>query len=127
MTWTCAFKGLMSTASLLLPLTAIPESQVQTAASGVAVAVTAHVNFKVIIPQLLSLQIGDTNSLALNGGMVAIMSNGHNVALNATERTAGNTHAYTNLILSSAARKGIAQHVHCSPGIRAAVCTVSVP
>ncbi len=118
----------MSTASLLLPLTAVPGSHVQTAAPGAAVTATVHVNFKIIIPQVLSLQMADGNSLALNGETVAIMSNGHNVALNATESSAGTgTRAHHNLILSSAARKGIAQDAHCRLGLKAAVCTVSTP
>ena len=118
----------MSTASLLLPLTAVPESHVQTVEPSSAVTATAHVNFKIIIPQVLSLQMGDGNSLALDRETVAIMSNGHNVSLNATEpRAAGGTRSQHNLILSSAARKGIAQDAHCRLGLKAAVCTVSMP
>ncbi|MEP6548301.1 MAG: hypothetical protein ABJD53_12635 [Gammaproteobacteria bacterium] len=118
----------MSTASLLLPLTAVPESHVQTAAPGVVVSATAHVNFKIVIPTVLSLRMGDGNNLALHSDTVAIMSNGHNVSLNTTERAAAaDTRAHSNLILISAARKGIAQDAHCKLGIRAAVCTVSTP
>ena len=137
----------MSTASLLMPLTAVPESQVRTAAPGAALTATSHVNFKIVIPRVLSLQMGDGNSLAFNGETVAIASNGHSVALNAIERTANSdSHSRGNLILNSAARKGIAQNARCTlggrragtapapapvggtlAGSRMAVCTVSSP
>ena len=133
MKWTCAFNGLMSTASLLLPLTAASESHVQSAAPTARVTATASVNFKIVIPKVLSLQMSD-GSPSLDAQTVTIMSNGHNVSLNATERTAkSGAHAGGNLILSSAARKGIAQVAQCrldnglAAAGRMAVCTVSTP
>jgi hypothetical protein len=134
--WTCAFNGLMSTASLLLPLTAVSESRVQTAAPTARVTAMASVNFKIVIPKVLSLQMSDGSSLSLDAQTVTIMSNGHNVSLNATERTAkSRAHAGGNVILSSAARKGIAQDAQCRLGNglaaaaagRMAICTVSMP
>jgi hypothetical protein len=132
--WTRLFNGLMSTASLLLPLTAASESHVQTEAATAAVTATAGVNFKIVIPKVLSLQLGDDSSLALDTHSVNIMSNGHNVSLNATERTANlSSPARGNVILSSSARKGIAQVAQCSldkkrsADSRMTVCTVSTP
>ncbi|MEP6886571.1 MAG: hypothetical protein ABJC66_17620 [Gammaproteobacteria bacterium] len=140
----------MSTASLLLPLTAVPESHIQTAPPAAAVSAAGHVDFKIIIPKVLSLDMGDSNRLALDGATVSIMSNGHNVSLNATEHTAS-TSAHTSalshsgVILSAAARKGIAQSAQCRLGSgraaaapapargtsagdsRATICTVSMP
>ena len=132
MKWTCAFNGLMSTVSLLLPLTAASESHVQTAAPTARVTATASVNFKIVIPKVLSLQMSD-GSLSLDAQTVTIMSNGHNVSLTATERTTkSSAHAGGNVILSSAARKGIAQVAVCRldnelAAGRMAVCTVSTP
>jgi hypothetical protein len=132
--WTCAFNGLMSTASLLLPLTAASESHVQTAAPTARVTATASVNFKIVIPKVLSMQMNDGNSLSLDARTVTIMSSGHTVSLNATGRTANSTSAARgNVILSSAARKGIAQVAQCSldgklsADSRMTVCTVSTP
>jgi hypothetical protein len=119
---------------LLLPLTAASESQVQTAVPTAAVAATASVNFKIVIPKVLSLQLDDGSSLSLDTHSVSIVSNGHTVSLNATERTASSSSsARGNVILSSAARKGIAQVAQCSldkkrsAGSRMTVCTVSMP
>jgi hypothetical protein len=62
------------------------------------------------------------------------VSSGHTVSLNATERTANSgSPARSNVILSSAARKGIAQVAQCSldrklsADSRMTVCTVSTP
>jgi hypothetical protein len=132
--WTCAFNGLMSTASLLLPLTAASESHVQTAAPTARVTAAASVNFKIVIPKVLSLQMSDGSSLSLDAQTVTIMSSGHTVSLNATERTAtSSSPARGNVILSSAARKGVAQVAQCSldkklsADRRMTVCTVSTP
>lgn len=134
MKWTRVLNGLMSTASLLLPLTAGSESHVQSAAPTAAVTATAAVIFKIVIPKVLSLQLDDGRSLALDTHSVSIMSNGHTVSLNATERTANSSSpSRGNVILSSAARKGIAQVAQCSldrkrsADSRMTVCTVSTP
>ena len=123
----------MSTASLLLPLTAASESRVQTAAPTARVSAAASVNFKIVIPRVLSLQMSDAG-LSLDAQTVTIMSNGHNVSLNATERTANSSSPTRgNVILSSAARKGIAQIAQCrldnglAAAGRVAMCTVSTP
>ncbi len=134
MKWTCAFNGLMSTASLLLPLTAASESHLQTAAPTARATATAGVDFKIVIPKVLSLQMSDAGSLSLDAQTVTVTSNGHNVSLNATERTAkSGAHAGSSIILNSAARKGIAQVAQCrldngpAAAGRMAVCTVSTP
>jgi hypothetical protein len=67
-----AFNGVASTAALLLPLMAVAESHLQSG-TGAAFVATAHVNFKIVIPKVLSLQVGDS-------GPLAIMSNGRTVA-----------------------------------------------
>lgn len=132
-----AFKGLISTAALLLPLMAVPESRIQTGAASAALSATAHVNFKIIIPTVLSLQVGSGSDRAAGAETVAIMSNGRNVWLNATVRTAGDENSGTtsrlvaapanqlqpsvqplggSVLFSASGRKTIAQQAQCAPG-----------
>jgi len=73
-----AFSGLMSATALLLPLTVVPESRIQTGAARGALSATAHVNFKIIIPKILYLHVGGGNDC---------IAGARNVALNATVRT----------------------------------------
>ena len=131
-------------AALLLPSMVGADSRVQTGAPSAPLRATAHVNFKIIIPKVLYLQVGNENDRAVGAETVAIMSNSHNVTLNATVRTPDSP-AHGNVILSAAARKVIAQDAPCALGLsRAAaapeeargagkvsthqvVCTVSMP
>lgn len=134
MKWPYAFNGLMSTAALLLPLTAATDSRIQTAAPGTPVNATAQVNFKITIPTVLYLNV-DSGS-GRNGGVetVSIMSNGRTVALNATS-PGSSVRSRGNLILSAPARKSIAQKAQCRLGEdraahsagRPMICTVSMP
>jgi hypothetical protein len=119
--WSWALKGAAGTAALLLPLMAVAESHLQTG-SGAALAATAHLNFKIVIPQVLSIQVGDS-------GPVAIMSNGRSVALTATARAPSANPAHRGAILNSAARMIIAQDVVCaaSAGAGPVLCTASRP
>ena len=82
-----AFSGLMSATALLLPLTVVPESRIQTGAARAALNATAHVNFKIIIPKILYLHVGGGNDCVAGAETVAIMSNSRSVTLNATVRT----------------------------------------
>jgi hypothetical protein len=135
-------------AASFLPSPALPDSRGASGAPGTALRATARVNFKIIIPQVLSLRVGDVSASALGAGTVAVMSNGHNATLNASLRTLdATTPARGNLILNGAARKGIAQDAQCSlagapatadssgagnsgagnGGTRQVICTVSMP
>ena len=64
MKWHETLSGLMSGTALLLPLTAVPESQLQTESAGAVSSTTAHVNFKIVIPQVLYLQVGAGKAIA---------------------------------------------------------------
>jgi hypothetical protein len=115
------------TAAALLPSMAVPESRVAAAAPGAALSATARLTFKIIVPQVLFERV-------LGADTVAVMSNGHDVMLNATLRPFdANAAGRFDLILNGAARKGVAQDAQCSPAARAAVgtrqvvCTVSMP
>jgi hypothetical protein len=141
--WSWAVNGSMSVAALLLPLMVAADSQIQTSAANAASVATAHVNFKIIIPKVLSLRIGSGSTAGAE--TVAIMSNGRNVSLNATLRTAEpDVHAPGRVVLGAAGRKVIAQDALCVAGDghatptpatarrvkvddRQVVCTVSMP
>jgi hypothetical protein len=144
--WHCAFNGLMSAAALLLPLTAVPESRIESESASSVSSTTAHVNFKVVIPQVLYLHVAPANDNAADANTVGIMSTGHTVTLNATVRIPdSNIPARRNVILNAAARTAIAQDAQCtlapapggappvsSPGstetgTRAVICTASMP
>ncbi len=139
-----AVNGLIGSAALLLPWAAVPESRVETAAANAALQATAHVNFKIVIPQVLYLHVAGSDAAA--GDTVAIMSNSHNVWLTATLRPAevrgiGSRASAVanggrgNVILSSAGGRIIAQNTRCAAGdtrpprgvVNHLICTVSMP
>jgi hypothetical protein len=143
-----AFNGLMSTAALLMPMMAAPESHVQTAAASTATNaaahVAAHVNFKIVIPTVLYLRMASADDGGGGAKTMIIMSNGRNVMLNPTARSPDDAHAHDGVILSAAAGMIIAQDAPCALGIDDAaaatarahrvnfniqplVCTVSMP
>jgi hypothetical protein len=129
------------TGASLLPSMAVPESRVAAAAPGTAQSATARLTFKIIVPQVLYLQVGSLGERVLGADTVAVMSNGHDVALNATQRPLDSNAPARDLILNGAARKGVARDAQCSPAPRAvaatavagdaatrqALCTVSMP
>jgi hypothetical protein len=143
--WSWAVNGSMSVAALLLPLMVAADSQIQTEGANAASVATTHVNFKIIIPTVLSLRIGSGSGRTADAETVAIMSNGRNVSLNATLRTADpGVHAPGRVVLGAAGRKVIAQDALCMAGDahaapapaqarrvkvddRPVVCTVSMP
>jgi len=136
-----AARAVLGSAALLLPLLAETDSHLQPGAAGAALRATAHVDFKIIIPQVLYLGLGSgTDRVAGARGTarvagaqtVAIMSNSHNVTLAATVRTSDDVRG--NIILSAAARKIIEQDAACTVGLGSAnhntlliVCTASMP
>ena len=132
MKWPYAFNGLIGSAVLLLPLTAATDSRVQTGAPDTSVSAAAQVNFKIVIPTVLYLHVDDGSERTGDGAeTVSIMSNGRNVTLNATA-PGSNGRARSNVILSAAARKSIAQHAQCrlaesGPAAHRTICTVSTP
>jgi hypothetical protein len=135
--WSWAFNGLMSSAALLLPVAAVPESSIQSEGASTAVQATAHVNFKIVIPKVLYLQVGSGDHRDADAETVAVMSNSRNVWLTATVRTRDehSRAARGNVILSAGARNIIAQNTVCTaadlrPAAASAgrlICTVSMP
>jgi hypothetical protein len=137
-----AFTGAICVAALL-PSMVAAESHIQTKAAGTASVATARVNFKIVIPTVLYMQVGNAADHALGADRtpgaetVAIMSNSRNVTLNATRRRPdsdvalrGNVVRSAPVILSASGRKVIAQNAPCTAGDAHAhpvVCTASMP
>jgi hypothetical protein len=138
--WSWAINGLMSSAALLVPMVAVPESRIQSEGAGTGLQATAHLNFKIVIPKVLYLHVASAHDR--DAQTVAIMSNSRNVWLTATLRTpeaqgSGGAIPHGDVILSAAARKIIAQDTACtlsepragraSAGATQLVCTASMP
>jgi len=66
MKWPRALTSLLSCAALLMPLPAVPESAVQTGPACAALSASAHVRFKIVIPEVLSLGIGAHGQVILS-------------------------------------------------------------
>jgi hypothetical protein len=115
----------MSSPALLLPFIATADSHLTTIAPSAALRSTAHLDFKIIIPNVLAVDLQRGIDRVPGAKTVAIMSNGRNVMLTATRSV--NLPA-SNLILSAAARKVIAQDAACTLRFsERVVCTVSMP
>jgi hypothetical protein len=125
----------MTATSLLLPLWAAAESHLLAAPESRKVSATAHVDFRIVIPKVLSLGVAGGDTQGPGAQKVAIFSNGRNVTLTASpgsKPAAGN-----NLMLSAAAGKVIAREAACQLPADAArgiafktngmICTVSMP
>ncbi len=134
MSWSRSCRCLMSSAALLLPTLAATESHLQTEAAGTAIRAAAHVDFKIIIPSMLSLDVESGADPTPGAHTVSVFSNSRNVTLAASAHASDS--ARGSLILSAAARRVISQHAACTLGlIRPAgdadssrvVCTVSMP
>jgi hypothetical protein len=107
-----ALGSLMYSGALLVPLLAAADSQLQ-GGTRRPLSASAHVSFRIVIPQVLSLDVAESTRAARQ--TVAVMSNNHNVALAATVGSSASTHGH--LILNSAARKIIAQDAPCTLGV----------
>jgi hypothetical protein len=129
------FPGVLVATSLLLPLCATAESQLQVGPRSGKVSATAHVDFRIVIPQVLSLGLMGGDAQGTGAQRVAIFSNSRNVTLAASGGSA--TAARNRVILRAAARKAIARDAVCqlptdvagedrSPP-QAMICTVSMP
>lgn len=127
-------------AALLLPLLAAADSRVESGPARSRLETQAHLDFKIVIPRVLSMDIADGPAEVRGAQTVAIYTNSHNATLAATLPVSDL--ALGNIVLSSAARKVIAEHVGCAPGTAAAhpdapagprsprgnvICTASMP
>jgi hypothetical protein len=107
---------------MLLPFLAAADSQLQLGA-GDSLRATARVRFKIIIPTVLSLDAPRDAASAPRD--VSIFSNNHTVTLAAT--FGSSEAARGTVLLSSAARKVIAQKVACTPGSSRTAGPASIP
>lgn len=136
---------------LLLPWLAAADSQPQGSLRAATLRASAHLDFRIVIPRMLALQVDGahvvapaanapaasagapaaTSPTAATGGpaqTVAVYGNGRTIALGATAAD----DSRGALILSAAARKAIAQTAVCAPapvrgGAGGIVCTASSP
>ncbi len=129
-----AFPGLLTITSLLLPLWASAESQLQVGPRSGKTSAAAHVDFRIVVPQVLSLGLIDGDTQVPGAQRVAIFSNSRNVTFAAS---GGSMPAARSRVIHAAARKPIARDVVCQlpadvgGGGRslphAMICTVSMP
>jgi hypothetical protein len=137
MKWSARVSSIMCSAALLLPLPAAAESQIHADAPR-RVTASAHVDFKIVIPKILSMEVLSGIQSGVDVQRVAIGSNGRTVVLAATVQ--GSDRPRHALILGAAARKNIAQDTPCALGVQTTVaaaagrrsdarmfCTVSMP
>jgi len=125
----------MTATSLLLPLWAAAESHIQAGTGAGKTSATAHVDFRIVVPKVLSLGVAGGDTQVLGAQRVAIFSNSRTVTLAAS--SASMPAARDNVILSAAARKAISREAACrlpadAPGGVASntggmVCTVAMP
>ena len=125
----------MTAMSLLLPLWAAAESQLEGGGSNAKVSARAHVDFRIVIPKVLSLGLAGSDTEGRGAQRVSIFSNGRNVTLAAS--TGSTRAARNNVILRAAAGKVIAREAACQlptdassailPKPNGMICTVSMP
>jgi hypothetical protein len=134
---------------LLLPWLAAADSQPQSGLKATTLRASAHLDFRIIIPRMLALQVNGAHVALADAGApvatspapnsptadaaglaqtVAVYGNGRTIALGATAAD----DSRSALILSAAARKAIAQDAVCAPApvrgkARGIVCTASSP
>ncbi|HMA00570.1 MAG TPA: hypothetical protein VKP66_21710 [Steroidobacteraceae bacterium] len=131
-----ALRGAMGAISVLVPLWAGAESHLE--AAGGKVSVAAHADFRIVIPQVLSLGVAH-DPVGFGAQQVAIFSNSRNVTLAAT--SGPTAAARDSVILRAAAGSVIAREAACrfpldptngvapkiAPKTSRLICTVSMP
>jgi hypothetical protein len=124
--WRAARTALAGSAALLLPFLAAADSQ-PASGSAATLRASAHLDFKIIIPRVLSLDLPGELRGGTGAQPVAIYSNSRSVAFGSTISASGA--ARGGLVLNAAARKVIARNVSCGTGERTAllICTASMP
>src|ERR1700751_413552 len=68
-----ALNGLLSSAALLWPVAAVPESRIQSESASAALQATAHVNFRIVIPKVLYLHVGTGTDRDPDPATVSVM------------------------------------------------------
>jgi hypothetical protein len=130
-------RALLAGGVLLLPWLAAADSQSQGGPGAKNLRASAHLDFRIVIPRMLALQV-DAHAAPAAAGLsaaspdspqtVAVYGNGRTIALGATTED----DSPRGLVLSAAARKAIAQDAVCAPApargtVRGIVCTASSP
>ncbi|MDP8985690.1 MAG: hypothetical protein M3N97_11770 [Pseudomonadota bacterium] len=131
-----ALCALLTATGLLLPMGGAAESQLGTGKSNARVSASAHVDFRIVIPQTLSLDVanGDTQRAGTQSvAPVAIYSNSRNVTLAASTGSA--PAARNNVVLRATAGKVIERGAACrfpddargAAETNRMICTVAMP
>ena len=125
----------MTATSLLLPFWAAAESHLQVDTVSEKASATAHVDFRIVIPKVLSLDVAGGDTLGSGAQNIAIYSNNRTVTLAAS--TGRVPAARNGVILRAAARRVIAREAACqlpadaTPSValrtNGMICTVSMP
>jgi hypothetical protein len=128
--WPAAFHGLISIAALLVPFMAAADSHLQNKAIDARFISTAHVDFKIIIPPVIYLQLGTGNERGDGPVRMYIMSNSRAAPLHASVRTSdidGSTSSIPTAMNSPAARPtSVVTPVSGEGGGRSVVLNASV-
>ncbi len=133
----CRARALVAGGVLLLPWLAAADSQPQGGPGAKNLRASAHLDFRIVIPRMLALQVAERAAPAAGltaagpasaAPTVAVYGNGRTIALGATTES----DSPRGLVLSAAARKAIAQDAVCAPApargtVRGIVCTASSP
>ena len=108
---------------LLLPVWAPGESNMGSDSQRSMQVATAHLKFKIVIPQVLSLEIVDAG----RAGALALAISGNDQKVYRV--SASGRVAHHSLILSGAGHRSIAQFASCdtAPAVPLVSCTVSMP
>ena len=125
--WRAARTALAGGAALLLPFLAAADSGLATGPANATLRAAAHLDFKIVIPRVLSLDVPGELHQVLGAQTVGVYSNSRSVAVGST--VGASDTARDGLVLRASARKVIAQNVACGPIAQAAslVCTASMP
>ncbi len=112
-----AARAALASGVLLLPWLAAADSQIGSTTERTTARTAAHVDFRIIIPRMLALDVDGAAPPVANAvgpaQTVAIYANSRSIALGATLRASDEPRG--GLILSSAARKTISQSAVCAP------------
>jgi hypothetical protein len=122
----CLGTAVIGAALLMLPRPAAPDSHLATGARDAALRATAHLDFKIIIPPVLGLNLDSGPGLHAGGLPVALFGNTPTLTLSSSTRGTSR-----NLVLTAVAHGVIAAHSYCgvdgAPGVHRVTCTAAMP
>ena len=108
------------TAALLLvmPLRSSADSALQASNGKAALSAVAHVNFKIVIPKVLLLQVEAASGRAAGSATVAVLGNSHSVTM---------IPGHGSVTLSASSGRAIDQATTCAWSANAAAAGEAIP